>query len=61
MTKRIRLAEGSPIVGRALDRPLATEANCERCAQAANALEAISLAKQSKPDWVVLDLSMQES
>jgi DNA-binding NarL/FixJ family response regulator len=61
MTKTILLADGSPIAGQAVYRLLATAANCELCAQAADGLEAISLAKQSKPDLVILDLSMQES
>jgi DNA-binding NarL/FixJ family response regulator len=58
MKKTILLADDSPIVGQALYRLLATEANCELCAQAANGQEAISLAKQCKPDLVILDLSM---
>jgi len=58
MKKTILLADDSPIVGQALYRLLATEANCELCAQAADGQEAISLAKQCKPDLVILDLSM---
>jgi DNA-binding NarL/FixJ family response regulator len=58
MTKKILLADDSPIVGQALYRLLATEANFELCAQAADGHEAISLAKQCKPDLVILDLSM---
>jgi DNA-binding NarL/FixJ family response regulator len=58
MTKTILLADDSPIVGQALYRLLATEANCELCAQAADGHEAILLAKQCKPDLVILDPSM---
>ena len=58
MKKTILLADDSPIVGQSLYRLLATEANCELCAQAADGHEAISLAKQCKPDLVILDLSM---
>jgi DNA-binding NarL/FixJ family response regulator len=58
MTKTILLADDSPIVGQALYKLLATEANYELCAQAADGHEAISLAKQCKPDLVILDLSM---
>jgi DNA-binding NarL/FixJ family response regulator len=58
MKKTILLADDSPMVGQSLYRLLATEANCELCAQAADGHEAISLAKQCKPDLVILDLSM---
>jgi DNA-binding NarL/FixJ family response regulator len=58
MTKTILLADDSPIVGQALYKLLATEANLELCAQAADGQEAILLAKQCKPDLVILDLSM---
>ena len=58
MTKTILLADDSPVVGQSLYRLLATEKNCELCAQAADGYEAISLAKQWKPDLVILDLSM---
>ena len=58
MPKTILLADDSPIVGQALYRLLAIEQNCELCAQAADGYEAISLAKQCKPDLVILDLSM---
>jgi DNA-binding NarL/FixJ family response regulator len=58
MTKTILLADDSPVVGQSLYRLLATEANCELCAQAADGYEAISLAKQCKPDLIILDLSM---
>ena len=58
MKKTILLADDSPIVGQSLYRLLATEANCELCAQAADGREAISLAQQCKPDLVILDLSM---
>jgi DNA-binding NarL/FixJ family response regulator len=58
MKKTILLADDSPIVGQSLYRLLATEVNCELCAQAADGHEAISLAKQCKPDLVILDLSM---
>ena len=58
MTKTILLADDSAIVGQSLYRLLATEANCELCAQAADGHEAVSLAKQCNPDLVILDLSM---
>ncbi|HWO34827.1 MAG TPA: response regulator transcription factor [Candidatus Acidoferrum sp.] len=58
MKKTILLADDSPLVGQSLYRLLATDANCELCAQAADGHEAISLAKQCKPDLVILDLSM---
>jgi CheY-like chemotaxis protein len=58
MPKTILLADDSPIVGQALYRLLAIEKNCELCAQAADGYEAISLARQCKPDLVILDLSM---
>jgi DNA-binding NarL/FixJ family response regulator len=61
MTKTILLADDSPIVGQALYRLLATEANCELCAQAADGHEAILLAKQCKPDFVILDLFMSRT
>jgi DNA-binding NarL/FixJ family response regulator len=58
MKKTILLADDSPVVGQSLRRLLATDANCELCAQAADGQEAISLAKQCKPDLVILDLAM---
>jgi CheY-like chemotaxis protein len=58
MPKTILLADDSPIVGQALYRLLSIEKDCELCAQAADGYEAISLAKQCKPDLVILDLSM---
>jgi DNA-binding NarL/FixJ family response regulator len=58
MRKTILLADDSPIVGQALYRLLAAEGNYELCAQASDGNEAISLAKQCKPDLVILDLSM---
>jgi YesN/AraC family two-component response regulator len=61
MAKTVLLADDSPVVGQALDRLLAIEANCELCAQAADGLKATSLAKQRKPDLVILDRSRQKS
>jgi DNA-binding NarL/FixJ family response regulator len=58
MKKTILLADDSPIVGQSLYRLLAIEENCDLCAQATDGNEAISLAKQCKPDLVILDLSM---
>lgn len=58
MPKTILLADDSPLVGQALYSLLATEKDCELCAQAADGFEAISLAKQCRPDLVILDLSM---
>jgi DNA-binding NarL/FixJ family response regulator len=58
MPKTILIADDNPVVGQALYRLLAIEENCELCAQAADGNEAISLAKQCKPDLVILDLSM---
>jgi DNA-binding NarL/FixJ family response regulator len=58
MSKTILLADDSPLVGQTLYKFLATEGSCELCAQAADGDEAISLAKQYRPDLVILDLSM---
>jgi DNA-binding NarL/FixJ family response regulator len=58
MAKTILLADDSPLVGQTLYRFLTTETGCELCAQAGNGDEAISLAKQCKPDLVILDLAM---
>jgi DNA-binding NarL/FixJ family response regulator len=58
MPKTILLADDSPLVGQTLYKFLATEGSCELCAQAGDGNEAISLAKQCKPDLVILDLAM---
>jgi DNA-binding NarL/FixJ family response regulator len=58
MPKKILLADDSPVIGQTLYRFLATEGSFELCAQASDGNEAISLAKQCKPDLVILDLAM---
>jgi DNA-binding NarL/FixJ family response regulator len=58
MPKTILLADDSPLVGQTLYKFLATEGRFELCAQAGDGNEAISLAKQCKPDLVILDLGM---
>ena len=58
MPKSILLADDSPLVGQTLYKFLATEGSFELCAQAGDGSEAISLAKQCKPDLVILDLAM---
>jgi DNA-binding NarL/FixJ family response regulator len=58
MPKTILLADDSPVIGQTLYRALATEGSYDLCAQAADGSEAISLAKQYKPDLVILDLAM---
>jgi len=58
MPKTILLADDSPTIGQALYRALSTEGSYDLCAQAADGSEAISLAKQYKPDLVILDLAM---
>jgi DNA-binding NarL/FixJ family response regulator len=58
MPKTILLADDSPLVGQTLYKFLATEGSFELCAQAGDGNEAISLAKQCKPDLVILDLGM---
>lgn len=58
MPKTILLADDSPLVGQTLYKFLATEGSCELCAQAGDGDEAVSLAKQCKPDLVILDLAM---
>src|ERR1700723_1388113 len=56
MKKTILLADDSPIVGQSLYRLLATEADCELCAQAADGYQAFSHDKQCNPALVNLDL-----
>lgn len=58
MPKTILLADDSPLVGQTLYKLFATEGGCELCAQAGDGDEAIALAKQCKPDLVILDLAM---
>ena len=58
MPKTILLADDSPLVGQTLYKFLATDGSFELCAQAGDGNEAISLAKQCKPDLVILDLAM---
>jgi DNA-binding NarL/FixJ family response regulator len=59
-TLRILVADDHEVVRQGMRALLEVHPGWEVCAEAANGREAIELAKQTKPDVVVMDLSMPE-
>jgi DNA-binding NarL/FixJ family response regulator len=55
---RLVLAEDHPIVRAGLERLLANETDIELVGVAANGLEAVELVDESRPDVVLMDISM---
>jgi len=58
MPKKILVADDNAMVRKSLCRIFETEENYDLCAEAVNGQEAIALAKQHKPDLIVLDFQM---
>ncbi len=59
-TLRILVADDHEVVRQGMRTLLEVRPGWEVCAEAANGREAVELAKQTKPDVVVLDISMPE-
>ena len=60
MPKTILVADDSPMVRKMLCKMFEAEQDSDLCAEAHNGKEAIALAKQCKPDLIILDLGMPE-
>ncbi|HWO35435.1 MAG TPA: response regulator transcription factor [Candidatus Acidoferrum sp.] len=58
MPKRILVADDSAMIRKCLCRIFEIEEDYDICAEAANGEEAITLAKQHRPDLIVLDFQM---
>jgi DNA-binding NarL/FixJ family response regulator len=58
MPKRILVADDSAMIRKCLCRIFETEEDYDICAEAVNGEEAIALARQHKPDLIVLDFQM---
>jgi len=58
MPKRILVADDSAMIRKCLCRIFEIEQDYDICAEAVNGEEAITLAKQHKPDLIVLDFQM---
>jgi CheY-like chemotaxis protein len=58
--KTILVADDNPVIRKALCEMFEIEEDYDLCAEATNGVEAIMLAKQWRPDLVILDLSMPE-
>ena len=56
--KTILVADDDPAIRKALCEMFEIEEDYDLCAEATNGAEAITLAKQWRPDLVILDLSM---
>jgi DNA-binding NarL/FixJ family response regulator len=59
-TVRILVADDQDAVRKRVIETLVSRQGFEICAEAANGLEAVERAKQSKPDLIVLDITMPE-
>jgi DNA-binding NarL/FixJ family response regulator len=59
-TYRVLLADDHPVVRRGLRALLEAQPDIEVCGEASDGLEAVDLAKKSKPDLALLDLTMPE-
>ncbi len=60
MPKTILVADDNPAIRKALCEMFEIEEDYDLCAEATNGAEAVRLAKQWRPDLVILDLSMPE-
>jgi CheY-like chemotaxis protein len=58
--KIILVADDNPAIRKALCEMFEVEEDYDLCAEATNGVEAIALAKQWRPDLIILDLSMPE-
>jgi len=60
MPKHILIADDNPTVRQVIKKRLFKTVDVEQCREAANGREAIELAAKSKPDLVILDVSMPD-
>jgi len=58
MAKTILVADDNPTIRKMLCQMFEAEDDYDLCAEATNGAEAVSLAKQCRPDLIILDLSM---
>jgi DNA-binding NarL/FixJ family response regulator len=58
MPKRILVADDSAVIRKCLCRIFEIEEDYDICAEAVNGEQAIALAKQHKPDLIILDFQM---
>jgi CheY-like chemotaxis protein len=58
MPKTILVADDNPLIRKMLCRMFETEENYDLCAEATNGAEAVRLARECRPDLVILDLTM---
>ena len=58
MEKRILIADDNPVVRQMIKNRLFKALNLDHCREAASGHEAIELASKSRPDLVILDVSM---
>jgi DNA-binding NarL/FixJ family response regulator len=58
MTKTVLIADDSEQVRRYVAKVLRANPDVEVCAEAANGLEAVTKAKELRPDLIILDLGM---
>ena len=58
MPKTILVADDNPLVRKMLCKVFEAEEDYDLCAEASNGEEAIDLAKQHRPDLIILDFSM---
>ena len=58
MVKTVLVADDNQIIRKILCRIFEAEEDYDLCAEAENGEEALRLAKQCKPDLIILDLSM---
>src|SRR5262249_44150266 len=58
MTKRVLIADDSPVVRRVMRACLEERADIEVCGQTANGLETVNAAMDLRPDLIILDVLM---
>jgi CheY-like chemotaxis protein len=58
MPKKILVADDNAMIRKSLCRILEVEENYDLCAEAVNGEEAVALAREHKPDLIVLDFQM---
>jgi len=58
MSKKILVADDSPLIRKVLCRMFETQEDFDLCAEASNGEEAIALAVKHRPDLIILDMAM---
>ena len=58
MPKTILVADDNPTIRKMLCKVFEVEEDYDLCAEASNGRDAVALAKQHRPDLIILDLSM---